>query len=266
MKDSINFNSTTPIIFNNEVVGGILIDIKALQADGTTVCDIADLDKVPLSIEVFRGGSKQGITILNDYLGFILRTYTAGSTRYTIATTKRPEGYFIEIPFDGAISLTGEDKIVIKSKAVNTAFTSLSTANSDITFETIPSPLAFSNVITVFDTVNYGAGTDNIDESIGSGIAKIVLLHDSGADYLASTEAKPVDGITLTANNFDKDASENLLINENLNMHSLNPETPIKDLVIYDSVNVLTNAKFKAKYNKSVLATAKIGLLRRIYI
>lgn len=263
MKDTINFGSGQSVIIMNESIGGVLLDLKTLEADGVTVADIADLSEIPLSIEVQREGSKDTLVIVNDYLEFILRALSAGTTKYDISITKRPEGYFIYIPFDGAVHLKAKDKLIVKCKAPASAFTDLDSSKSEITIETIPAPKNTPPIITCVETISYGSGADFFDQSLGNQVIKVALVHDLGADYLVSTEAKPLDGITLMASGFEKDASENALINENIEMHRLNPETPIQDLVLYASHKPLVNAKLKVKYNKAVLASSKVVLLKR---
>jgi hypothetical protein len=266
MKQVIQFNSGQIVKITEENVGGILIDIKALEADGTTVAAIGDLNVIPLRITLNRMGDRKGVDIVNDYLEYVLRGYHGGSTRYDISVTERANGYLIKIPFDGDLNLRKGDELNIEMKTPVASFTSLDASKSDITIESIPAMKTNNPVITVLRSHTYASGSDQINESIGNNIVKIVLVHDLGADYLASTEAKPTNGIILEANGFNKDASENLLIQENLDMLQLNPETPIQDLVIYNSLFPLMVAKYRAKYNKAVTNSARIMMLQRVVI
>lgn len=266
MKQVIQFNSAQVVKITDENVGGILIDFKALQADGVTVASINDLNVIPLQITLKRKGQAQGVDIANNYLDYVLRGYHSGSTRYGISITERSSGYLMKIPFDGDLNLHKGDELTVQMKAPTNSFTSLDASKSDITIETIPAVKSANPVITVLRSHTYGSGSDQINEPLGSNIVKVVLVHDLGADYLASTEAKPTNGIILEANNFSKDASENLLIQENLDMLQLNPSTAVQDLVIYNSLTPLLNVKYRAKYNKAVLTSARIMLLERVIL
>ena len=263
MNQVINFNSSQVITVKGENIRGILIDIKALESDGSTVASINDLNQIPLVVKVYRDGVTVGKEVFNNYLDYILRTIHAGTTGYGVAIAERTEGYLIRLDFRGAIELEEGDYLTIECKAPVTAFTSLSTNISELNFETIPAKYSSANVVQTVDAVNYGNGADTFNDVLGNGITKVVLVHDLGADYLASTEAKPTTGIDLVANGYSSKASENLLLSDNLQELAENPETAIKDLVIYNSDQPLYNTTFTVKYNKPVLTSARIMLLKK---
>ncbi|MBP0902386.1 hypothetical protein ACFSKN_02060 [Mariniflexile gromovii] len=266
MKQVIDFNSGQIIKVTEENVGGILIDFKALEVDGTTVAAIANLNIIPLKISVKRAGSARAVEIVDDYLDYILRALHSASTRYDISITERATGYLMKIPFDGDLNLRKGDELSIEMKAPTTAFTDLSIGVSNITIETFPAVTTNNPYLTIVRSHTYPSGTDYINETIGNNVVKVTLVHDLGADYLASTEAKPTNGIILEANGLSKDASENLLIQENIDYLQMNPETPIQDLVIYNSMQPIMNAKLKAKYNKAVVNSARIMMLQRVIL
>ncbi|GAB5563359.1 MAG: hypothetical protein Wins2KO_04220 [Winogradskyella sp.] len=263
MQETVNFNSNQVVVVEDENVSAILLDIKALQNDGTTVCDIADLNKIAVSIKVFRKGQKEPKAICDGYLDDILSALSVGSTRYGIATTKQSNGYLVPIGFDGNIALSKGDKIEVRVKAQNTAFTSLNQSNSDITIETVPAVGRSSSVCTVVDQIPYRSQEQTIKKTLGNNVLKIVLAHDFSQNYKGSSEAKPVNGITLIADNYEKIASENLLVAENLSELQFNPGTEIKHLSLYSEPNLLQNATLQALYDKPVTSDAKILVLRR---
>lgn len=261
MQEIIQFKSNQAVEIREENIGAILLDIKALQADGTTVCNIADLNQIAISLEIFRKG-QGGQVWFNGYLDDLLSILSAGSTRYDIATTKRSVGYLIAIGFGGSIDLKGDDYAVLRVKAQTTAFTSLSTTNSDITIETVPSSASNPHVF-IPEVVPYITGETNINKFLGNNVCKIVLANDFSANYSASTEAKPVNGVTVTASGYSKYASENLLLAENLASLQHNPDTEVKHLMVYNDARALSNVKFSALYDKAVGSTAKILVLRK---
>tara|TARA_R110002111_G_scaffold249679_1_gene313669 strand:+ start:1777 stop:2574 length:798 start_codon:yes stop_codon:yes gene_type:complete len=262
MQEIIQFNSNQVARFENENIGSILLDFKTLQADGIAVANISDLNKIAVEIAVYRVGQRDAKYIVNGYLDDILTLLSAGSTRYVVSTTKRTQGYLINIPFDGNIELNSGDYIEVKVKAQTTAFTSLSVPNSDITIETTPATVN-NPQIAICELVSYTSGEININKALGNNIARVVLLNDLSNNYGTSTKSKPVNGITLTGMGFDKVSSENALLNENVLALQNNPETPVKALMVYNSSKLLHGAKFVAKYDKAVDADAKIMVIRK---
>lgn len=262
MRQEIDFNSSQVIRVTEENVGGVLIHLKALKAD-SDVAVIAALNSIPLKIAVKRSFNTESVAIVDDYLDYVLRALHSGSTRYEMSIDARADGYLIKIPFDGCVSLRKGDEMTIEMKAPTSAFTSLSSANSKIVIETIPAQQIPSSVITVVRSKTYAGLADQINDTIGTNVAKVVLVHDLSADYGSSTAAKPTQGVIIEATDFIKDVSENLLIQENLDYLQWNPETDLQDLVLYNSTRVLQNVKLKAKFNKAVSASARVMMLQR---
>ena len=263
MKETIQFNSNKVVTILKEMVGGVILDITALEVDGTTVADIADLNKASLEIAVFRNGSSQPEYFCNDYLDYILRGITSAWMGYTIATTKRSKGYLIAIPFNGSLKLNEGDRIEVIFKVQTDAFTDLSTADSSIDIETFPATMT-SPVISVIESHTFITGSTDIDKSLGNNIEKIVYVGDLTADYEASTKAKPTNGIILTASGFEKRVSENTLLTENLSSLQANPETAIKNLVLYnDYLNPKTNVRLTSKLDKAVDTDARLMIVRK---
>lgn len=262
-EEIIQIGSNKVVTVTNENVGAVLLDIEALQADGTTVCDIADLNEISLEIAVYRHNQKMPKHVCNDYLDYILRGLTAGNLRYTLATTKRSKGYLIAIPFKGCVKLQGNDRMEIKCKINNAAFTTMNNGNSRVTVETVPAENP-SPVIECVESVTFQAGDDKVNKVLGNNITKIVLVNDLTADYVASTKAKPTEGINMTANGgYENNASENLLLAQNLDMLQMNPETNVKNLVLYNDESPISGVKLISKFDKAVDLDARIMLLTR---
>ena len=260
MTEIIQFGSNKTVKVRGEKIDGILFHIKA-QTAADVVADIADLNRISLHIEVFRKGLPKSKDICNGYLDDILAAITANSTRYDIFIEKRSDGYTLVIGFNGVLELQKGDEMHIQCKAQNTAFTSLSTSRSEIEVETSPSNGVPSKVA-VIDAVPYTAGEVKIEQNLGDNVIKAVMCHDFTADYDTSTEAKPVNGITIDAQGYNKDVSENLLVLENNLAIQYNPDSSVRHLTIYEG-EPLNNVKVRANLSKAVTADAKIMVLRQ---
>lgn len=263
MKETISINSSQVVTVENEVVGGVLLDVAAIKADDT-VCDIADLNKASLEIAIYRKGESRPKYFCNDFLDYILRAITSSWMGYTVATTKRTgKGYLIAIPFNGAINLRNGDRMEIIFKVQNTTFTSLDLSKSSINIETVPATKG-SEVVSIVEAHTYITGSLDLDKNLGNNVEKIVLVNDLGTDYDASTKAKPTNGIVLTANGFEKRATENLLLAENYRALQTNPETAVKNLVLYnDYATPLNNVRLTSKMDKAVEAPARVMIMRK---
>ncbi|MDD7885743.1 hypothetical protein [Flavivirga sp. 57AJ16] len=262
MKETISINSSQVVTIENEIVGGILLDIAPIKSDDS-VCDIADLNKASLEIAVFRNGESRPKYFCNDYLDYILRAITSSWMGYTVATTKRAAGYLMAIPFNGALNLQKGDRIEVIFKVQNTTFTSLDLSKSSINIESVPATVG-SNVVSVVEAHTYITGSLDLDKNLGNNIEKIVLVNDLGADYGASAKAKPLNGIVLTAQGFEKRATENLLLAENYRSLQNNPETAVKNLVVYnDYMNPIHNVRLTSKFDVAVEATARLMVMRK---
>lgn len=263
-QETIKIGSNQIVTVTDENVGAVLLDIKAMTA-ADAVADIADLNKISVEVAVYRAGKSQPEYFCNDYLDYVLRGLYAGTFRYTVATTKRSEGYLIPLAFDGKLALGKGDRLEIKCKVQKEAFTDIDTDKSEVTIETVPTTNA-NQVLTVVESSNFITGDDNVNKILGDGIVKIVLVTDLTADYETSTKAKPVNGIVMTGANFEKIASENLLRAENLDLLQNNPETNIMNLVFYNSREAIHQVRLKSKFDKPVDNAARIMLLKKKYL
>ena len=263
MQEVIQFNSHQSVRIDNENVGAILLDISALQADGITVAVLADLNKISVELGVYRNGSAKPEYVFNDYLDNVLIALSGGTTRYDIATTVQSKRLLIALGLGGSLNLQGKDHAIFKCRAQNTAFTSLSTATSDITVETVAST-KHSPTLNVVEGVPYVTGEINVNKKLGDGITKIVMANDFTAPYSTTAKAKPTNGIVLNANGFSKEASENLLVSENLHYLQNNPATAVKQLLLYNNPNnVLNNVRLTCKLSAGADADARLLLVRR---
>ncbi|WP_299116860.1 hypothetical protein [uncultured Winogradskyella sp.] len=264
MNDVLKINSNKTITITGETIDALLFHFKALQSDGSTVCAIADLNKISVEAKVIRRGRTVPQFIFNGFLDDILAVQTANSTRDEVFREARSDGYTIAISLGGVLRLGVGDKLQVKCKVQNTSFTSLSTTHSEVEFETVPSN-GMPSVLNIVEMIPYEVGTTNVDENLGNNITKIVLCHDFTTHYDNSSKAKPVSGINLTATGFNKDVSENQVVLENNMAIQYSPSSNVKHLCIYDG-KPISNAKLRASLNTGVDADAKIMVLKKMAV
>ena len=145
MQKIVNFNVTNTENISGETIRGILLNFRALQSDGTTVCDINDLNLVQLTLTLKRRGRTDLVLFNGDLDDYLVAMYSQ-TPRYQMNKTKRNDGYKVFLDFHpGAISINRTDRLEVRLFAKNTAFTSLNQNNSTISIEscllyTSPSP------------------------------------------------------------------------------------------------------------------------------
>lgn len=255
MQKLVNFNVPNTESISGETIKGILLNFRALQADGTTVCDIADLNRVSLTLTYKRRGQKDLVIFNGDLDDYLVAMYSQ-TPRYQMAKTKRNDGYKIAIDFTpGAIAINRTDRLEIRLNAKTTSFTSLSLPNSTISIESIP---ASSGSRVIQRVVSTPVGTDKVDfdDTLENDIFKIVAATDYTAPYEESTKAQ-VERVNLVADNIKKDVSADLIELENINFLHMNPETDIEHCVLHWG-EVLKNPRLKLDLTKPADIYTKI--------
>lgn len=263
MQKTLAFNQQEQIRVKGETISGFLLHINPLQADGATVCDIADLNKIGIDIVVKRSNGRE-IEIFRGYLDDLLIGMYAQNTRLDIAKKKRSNGYLMEISFlPHALKLSGKDEMIVDIKAQNTSFTSLHVGNSSISFYTT-SAVKSGAWLPQIKAFAIGNGEINFEKDLGSGVNKVVIATDFTADYETSAKAKVVTGDLRALGNFEKDFTEAQLLCENANYLAFNPDTKIEDLVSFWGRNgeTLNNAKLRFKLDQGADKDAKVLALR----
>ncbi len=262
MKDVFNFNKTNVLRVQGERISGFLLDVNALKTDGTTVCDIADLNKIQIEISVKRKGGVTS-TIFNGKLNHLLTALYAQTHKYENCVKKLNSGYKMLIDFGGVLDIPIDDELTISMRPETASFSSLSTVNSSIEIETIPA-IGNPTQMPIVESISIGNGKTSIDEVLGSMVVAVVVANDFTASYDASTKAK-IEDVTLSALGFEKKVSNNLLIAENMDMLKNNPESAVKQIVVYrakDRSGILNSVKLKANLSKAVDSDARILILR----
>jgi len=256
MQKRINFNQNNQISIKDEVLTGILLDINPILADGLTVANISDLNKIGVDLLLVRANGKQEY-IYNDYLENILRALYVGTTKLDIFKTKRSTGYTIPLQFGGVLVLSKGDELKLSIWAQTTSFTSLSVSNSSINVETIPSNSYIGSVLYKVVSDSIPVGTSSIDQKLAENTVKLIVATDFTADYFASTKAKAQNYLIKEFEREVKNVSENLLISENLLNLANNPSTLVYNLIVYAG-NPLKSGRVIAKFNQAVDSTAKL--------
>ena len=262
MQEVIQINVAQSVTIKKETVGAILLDFLTKKTDDS-LAPISDLNKIYVELGVYRNGASKPKYVFNDYLDNVLSAMTAGTTRYEIATTAFNTGYLIALGLGGALNLQGNDYAVFKIRIQNTAFTALDVSKSNCTVETV-SATKMQPFLNVIDSVSYQTGEDKINKELGNNLVKVVMCNDFTANYTASAKAKPTNGIVITGNGYNKDASENLLYTESIHYTQANPSTALKHLILYNNEShLLHNGKLSCKLDQGVDASARIMVVRR---
>ncbi|WP_421809428.1 hypothetical protein [Flagellimonas sp.] len=263
MQKNIQFNAIDSLIVGNEKISGIAVNFNALQADGVTLANLADYNKVGFDVILERRGQKP-IHIHNGYLeNYILGLY-AQTPAFELWHTARGTTYKVKIDFGGIIDLRDGDKLTVQVNARNTTFTSLHVGNSSINVETIPAEGSPSPIYTVHA---YGIpkGETNVSFDLGDNVVKVVAATDYTTDYFASNEAK-FDGVEITANGgFKKNVTQTLLEIENIDYFNNNPESEIEDLVLYSGLPI-HKVNLRGKLTKAIAVDSNLIVVKREYV
>lgn len=259
MQDNFQFGVNYTKTVEKENVGAIILDIDALQTDGTTVCTIKDLNKTTIDLVYRPAHGREEKTIFSGYLGDLLSALYNQDPRYDIYTKAYTKGYKMKIGFDNfPITLLGEDKLDIRMNFSVDSFNLLSKTNSSVTIETLQTEKP--NVHRVLPHIKAHSVTqdsENIDMNLGDSVLGILMMTDVKNDFDASTNAT-VRKADIFSRNFDKSATENALIIENLDMLAVNPDSKMRNMWLYRSDTLLNDVKLKADFNAGTAVGTKV--------
>lgn len=261
MIKKFSYNVNEEMVVKNEKIKGLVLEFGAVKTDGS-VCDIADLNRVSIDVFVKRNGGTPKY-IYNGYLDNYLTALYAQTVSYELNKKAQGLKYMIKIDFFGTLLLTGNDELVVRMKAQNTTFTSLSTVHADsyINVETIPA-MGAPSALHIVSEKGIGNGDTNIDVNVGSNIVKIVGALDFTSDYFTSSKAK-FDGIEITGTGLNRNVSQNLLEAENIHYFDNNPESDIAQMVLFWESVPVNNVSVKGKLDKPADADARILCVHR---
>lgn len=251
---AVRFSDTV----KNENIGGIILDIDALKTDDS-VCDIKDLNKASIDLTIQRTNGAKDVSIFSGYLGDLIAAMYTQSTLYDIYTKKYANGYKVKLNFSALpIVLKGDESLKIDCYFGTDTFEALSKTKSSVSVETIPSIVENpTRVIPLIQSYNVAEGRDNFEESLGNSVRSVIIATDLKETFLQSTNAKALK-VDLFAQNFDKSVTDNALFVENLEMLSINPDSEVRNLVVYRGQKPLNNVKLKVKFDDGVAKGTKI--------
>jgi len=248
-----DFNVPTTHEVKKETIKAILFDIDAKNSSGDVV-GASHLEKSTISLTLRDLNNRNAsLTIFNGDFRELLTAMYSQSTKLAMCYQTRSKGVKISLDFSQfPIETTGDRVLEIKTNIKTESFNGSLKANSSITIETIPSEVPNQyGVIPVYTTKMVGAGERSFDEYLGDDVVSIVIANDetNGATYDGTEKASVLD-IELTAEGFSKSASENVLIQENLDHLAFNPSTPIQNLVAYRNMNnPLSDVRLKVQFD-----------------
>ncbi|AGO47258.1 structural protein [Cellulophaga phage phi48:2] len=265
MRKNVNFGIQESINITNETIKGIVLDIGAVVTAGT-VAAISSLNdiQVDLYLTRFKGQTQE---IYSGYLDDVLTALYSQTPTYEIQKTAYGLGYRIKLDFlGGVIALKDGDVLQFKIKVATSAFTSLDTSKTEtfINVETIPA-VGYNTAIPVVKAFGIATGQINIDEVLGNNVVKIVSAMDFTAPYTSSTKSKLQD-ITVTAMDYERSVSREVLETENRFYFDDNPESEINQLVCYWEDTAIHGVRLKGKLDKAASADAKILVVRSVVI
>ena len=267
MQDVFRFDRQNVVRVKQETLKGILFDMNVFKTADGTICTIANLNEISIDVSVKRKGGKKEI-LFNGKLDEVLQAIYGQTMKYALCIKKLASGYKVSLDFRGGVlKLNGDDELEIIMRPNKAAFTDINTAISTIEVETIPAQ-GGSTALPQVEIISIGSGKMSIDEQLGSGIISIMIATDFATDYDTSDKAK-IENAKLDANGLSKDVTGNLLIAENMEMLQLNPETPVRNLMIHranDPREVLNNVRLKVDFTKAVDLNARILVVRKVFV
>lgn len=268
MIKEFKFGRSYTMTVKNEKLSGVLLDLTTLKKDANgdeVVCNILDLNKFGLDIKVTRKGQPP-VYMHQGFLDDFLIGMFAQTTLLEIAKKKFSNGYSIVLDFSAVLDLNQGDTLDITVNGDVGSFDGLDKSISDIVIETIPSTQE-PTILPMVKVSNIGNGETTIDKQFPDDMLKLVLVTDYDNPYDQSNKAKVASSLITgmldaekggVRESYKKDATENLLIAQNRNMFDNNPESDVKNLVLFSSENYLDEARLKAKLTKPADEKAKV--------
>jgi hypothetical protein len=251
MQKVLDWQISNTEVVKKENVGEIMFTINPVKTDGT-LAPLSSLKNIDFSLFLNRAGQSRDEKIFDGSLSDMLEHLYAGTTMLEVVKTPLSTGYNLRLKF-GAFPfvLTGDDTLTIKLNAgkPSDSFTGGVLTGSTIVLYTNPSPQVNPyGVIPTYTTFTVGTGKTSFDENIGSDVAKIVLATDNDATYSASVQAKVKTSRLLASSGYKEDFTIDELLAKNQELLSVNPDSPINNLVHYVSTNVLGDVDLEVDY------------------
>lgn len=245
----------------NEKIGSILLHIKSLTS-GLTVANLISLAKIEIGISVKRGNFGEK-SVFDGYLSDLLQFMYAGTTRLETVLTKTSIGYLINLEFAYPFNIGINDVLKVKTNfgAAPDSFTDATNSDSSIVMYTNPSALANpNNFAAIHNAFQIPTGDVDFEKFLGVNVGKVIF---HGDPELSFDDQKIADvplplSCELIAMNYGEDKTQVELLSTAKLSLSYNPDTEVKNLVVYNSNSLLNNLKTKIKLSKPATIHTKV--------
>ncbi len=265
MQKVLNFDQRYNFSVREEIVNGLLFRINPIKDDGAggdLLCDIADLNKIAIEVNIIRESGRT-INQVKGYLDDNLLGMYAQNVKLALVKAKTGYGYMLRMDWGNyAVDLRGKDELQVIFYCPKIAFTSTIVSRSQMEFETLVGTHGTS-LIPQVEAFPIGNGEQQVDRNLGSGVVKIVAATDFTTDYLTSDKAKITTGDLKADGGYNKPFSEITLFSDNQHYFDNNPESAVEDMVLYLGKE-LNSVKLKATLSKAADEFAKIIVVRLV--
>jgi hypothetical protein len=255
MNKVLGFQVPNSTEITNEVVGSILIHLNP-QTAVPAVANISNLNKIKIGLFLKRGNRKEE-NLFDGYLGDLLQILHSGSTKLETVIEKTSIGYLFLLEFDMPIYLGQNDKLTLKTDfgKPSDSFTSAVLTGSTVIMysnpSTVPNP---RNLTAVYKSYPVGTGEVDFEKQLGNAVSKIVIdshpteTFNENSSTDDSHDAKPLN-CEIFANGFTEERSQVELLSLNQMKLAYNPDSDVKNLVAYESSNLIDSVKAKIKFD-----------------
>ena len=248
-----------------ENVGEIMFTVKPVNSAGE-VQGIKDLSKISIGLFLKRANRQEKKIFDGDLNDLLVQTY-AGSTMLEVVKTGLDTGYNFRIAFGQfGFNLQGEDTLTVKTRFGNPsdAFHATSVlTGSSIKLYTNPSPVLNSfGLVPIYDNYSVGVGETSFEKNIGNNVAKITLQTDRTAAFNDSDLASVKSSRLQSAGGYSEDFTIDELLAKNQELLSANPDSQIRNLVHFNSLQTLDDVLLQVEYSAQAVEETKVLVTR----
>lgn len=259
MQKQLDLNLNHQFSVKNENLGGFLLSITPKLADGNPTV-IADLNRVSLGIKLKNKRTKKDVVIFNGFLQDFLIALYAQTTEYDINIEQVDGTYHMFFEFGQfPIKTTADVELEFTLNVSDAAFTDCDASKSTCVFQSYQvSELPHTSHVLSVQSDQVGNGSLNYEEPLPNHVFRAIVTTDLGATYAASNKANVLE-VDISSPNYNVSENEDLLIAKNQRLLAVNPDSDIRNLVVYNSATqALNNATMKVKFSEAVDNDAKV--------
>ena len=246
----------------NENVGSILFHINA-KTSSDVVAGLISLNKIEIGLSIKRG-NKEEVSFFDGYLGDLLQFIHGGSTSLETVLEPTAVGYLINLEFANRFNIGVNDVLRVKTNfgSASASFSSATNANSTIVIYTNPSSVANpQNYVAVYKSFQIPTGDVDFQKHLGTNVGKIMFhAHPSATfDEVAQANTNPLPlSSEIVANGYTEDKSQVELLAIAQMAISYNPDSAVRNLVQYESANILSDVRVKIKLSSPATINTKV--------